>query len=118
MSVTQPILLPMLVLACWTMIVWLWMYATRLPAMGLALPSGPDRDRASRRLCRICVTRQLARNQLSDVVALVAQFSEDLAGMFAVCSGVGRWCQPLAAKARRRLDAADGAHPRVGGLIN
>ncbi len=36
MSVTQPILLPMLVLACWTMIVWLWMYATRLPAMGRA----------------------------------------------------------------------------------
>jgi hypothetical protein len=36
MSVTQPILLPMLVLASWTMIVWLWMYATRLPAMGRA----------------------------------------------------------------------------------
>ena len=36
MSVTQPILLPMLVLACWTMIVWLWMYAARLPAMGRA----------------------------------------------------------------------------------
>ncbi len=30
------ILLPMLVLAGWTMIIWLWMYATRLPAMGRA----------------------------------------------------------------------------------
>jgi hypothetical protein len=33
MSVSQPILLPMLVLAGWTVIIWLWMYATRLPAM-------------------------------------------------------------------------------------
>jgi hypothetical protein len=30
------ILLPMLVLAGWTMIVWAWMYATRLPAMARA----------------------------------------------------------------------------------
>ncbi|WP_439545255.1 MAPEG family protein [Sandarakinorhabdus sp.] len=30
------ILLPMLVLAGWTMIVWVWMYATRLPAMSRA----------------------------------------------------------------------------------
>lgn len=30
------VLLPMLVLAGWTMIVWLWMYATRLPAMSRA----------------------------------------------------------------------------------
>jgi hypothetical protein len=30
------ILLPMLVLAGWTMIMWIWMYATRLPAMGRA----------------------------------------------------------------------------------
>lgn len=30
------ILLPMLVLAGWTMIIWLWMYATRLPAMARA----------------------------------------------------------------------------------
>lgn len=29
----KAILLPMLVLAGWTMIVWAWMYATRLPAM-------------------------------------------------------------------------------------
>lgn len=32
----KSILLPMLVLASWTMIVWAWMYATRLPAMGRA----------------------------------------------------------------------------------
>lgn len=32
----KAILLPMLVLAAWTMIVWLWMYATRLPAMSRA----------------------------------------------------------------------------------
>lgn len=36
MAVQQPILLPMLVLAGWTMIIWLWMYATRLPAMSRA----------------------------------------------------------------------------------
>jgi hypothetical protein len=30
------ILLPMLSLAGWTMIVWIWMYATRLPAMSRA----------------------------------------------------------------------------------
>jgi hypothetical protein len=36
MDTHQPILLPMLVLAGWTMIVWLWMYATRLPAMSRA----------------------------------------------------------------------------------
>lgn len=28
------ILQPMTLLALWTMVVWLWMYATRLPAMG------------------------------------------------------------------------------------
>ena len=27
---------PIIVLAVWTMIVWIWMYATRLPAMGRA----------------------------------------------------------------------------------
>ena len=32
----KAILLPMLVLAGWTMIVWIWMYATRIPAMGRA----------------------------------------------------------------------------------
>jgi hypothetical protein len=33
---SQPVLQPMLVLAGWTMFVWVWMYATRLPAMGRA----------------------------------------------------------------------------------
>ena len=33
---SHPILLPMLALAGWTLIVWLWMYATRLPAMSRA----------------------------------------------------------------------------------
>lgn len=32
----KAILLPMLVLAGWTMLIWVWMYATRLPAMGRA----------------------------------------------------------------------------------
>lgn len=32
----SPILTPVLTLAGWTMIVWLWMYATRLPAMARA----------------------------------------------------------------------------------
>ncbi|WP_156255340.1 MAPEG family protein [Sandarakinorhabdus oryzae] len=32
----KAILLPMLALAGWTMIIWLWMYATRLPAMSRA----------------------------------------------------------------------------------
>ena len=36
MTSQQPILLPMLALAGWTMIVWIWMYATRLPAMSRA----------------------------------------------------------------------------------
>lgn len=30
------ILEPVVVLAAWTMIIWIWMYATRLPAMGRA----------------------------------------------------------------------------------
>lgn len=30
------ILRPVVVLAVWTMVMWLWMYATRLPAMGAA----------------------------------------------------------------------------------
>lgn len=30
------ILGPVVVLAAWTMIIWIWMYATRLPAMGRA----------------------------------------------------------------------------------
>lgn len=27
------ILTPMLILVCWTLVMWLWMYATRIPAM-------------------------------------------------------------------------------------
>jgi len=30
---THPILVPILALVCWTLIMWVWMYATRLPAM-------------------------------------------------------------------------------------
>ena len=29
----SPILTPILALVCWTLVMWLWMYATRLPAM-------------------------------------------------------------------------------------
>lgn len=32
----KTILLPMLMLAGWTMLIWIWMYATRIPAMGRA----------------------------------------------------------------------------------
>ncbi|MBK6800891.1 MAPEG family protein [Novosphingobium sp.] len=32
----SPILQPLAVLAGWTMLMWLWMYATRIPAMGAA----------------------------------------------------------------------------------
>lgn len=28
-----PMLTPLLVLVCWTLVMWLWMYATRIPAM-------------------------------------------------------------------------------------
>lgn len=31
-----PILTPALALACWTLVMWIWMYATRLPAMRAA----------------------------------------------------------------------------------
>ena len=36
MTTVSPILQPMAVLAGWTMLMWLWMYATRIPAMGAA----------------------------------------------------------------------------------
>ncbi|ANU08222.1 MAPEG family protein [Paraurantiacibacter namhicola] len=39
------ILKPMVLLAAWTMVVWLWMYATRLPAMKAG---GIDPDAAAR----------------------------------------------------------------------
>ena len=29
----SPILAPMVALICWTLVMWVWMYATRLPAM-------------------------------------------------------------------------------------
>lgn len=32
----SPILLPVVALAAWTMLIWAWMYATRLPAMSRA----------------------------------------------------------------------------------
>jgi hypothetical protein len=33
MSVIVELLLPVLALICWTLVMWLWMYATRIPAM-------------------------------------------------------------------------------------
>lgn len=39
----QAFLTPVLVLVCWTLIMWLWMYATRIPAMQKA---GVDPDSA------------------------------------------------------------------------
>ena len=36
MTPVSPILQPLAVLAGWTMLMWLWMYATRIPAMGAA----------------------------------------------------------------------------------
>ncbi|MGL5838766.1 MAG: MAPEG family protein [Sphingorhabdus sp.] len=32
----SPILQPVVALAAWTMLIWIWLYATRLPAMGRA----------------------------------------------------------------------------------
>lgn len=36
MEINSPIFAPMIALAIWTMIMWLWMYATRIPAMSAA----------------------------------------------------------------------------------
>jgi len=33
MNTNAPILAPVVALICWSLIMWLWMYATRLPAM-------------------------------------------------------------------------------------
>lgn len=33
MDTNAPILAPMVALICWTLVMWVWMYATRLPAM-------------------------------------------------------------------------------------
>lgn len=35
-ALPSPILLPVIALAAWTMVIWVWMYATRLPAMARA----------------------------------------------------------------------------------
>ena len=48
MQVTSPILAPVVVLVAWSMVMWAWMYATRIPAisaMGLKLDREvPPRD--------------------------------------------------------------------------
>jgi len=36
----SPILAPIVALAVWTMVIWIWMYATRLPAMSRAKIDG------------------------------------------------------------------------------
>ncbi|MDF1781817.1 MAG: MAPEG family protein [Alcanivoracaceae bacterium] len=36
MATASPILTPVVVLVAWTLVMWLWMYATRLPAMSKA----------------------------------------------------------------------------------
>lgn len=36
MPVSSPILAPIVVLVAWSMLIWLWMYATRIPAIGRA----------------------------------------------------------------------------------
>ena len=33
---TSPMLQPMVALIMWTMLIWLWMYVTRIPAMNRA----------------------------------------------------------------------------------
>ena len=33
---THPILAPVLALVCWTLVMWIWLYATRIPAMRAA----------------------------------------------------------------------------------
>src|SRR5690606_682151 len=43
MHVPSPILAPIVALVAWSMIMWLWMYATRLPAMARAKMK-PDRN--------------------------------------------------------------------------
>lgn len=36
MAIASPILTPLVALVAWTLVMWLWMYATRLPAMSKA----------------------------------------------------------------------------------
>lgn len=40
--IDNPIFQPVVVLLAWTMVMWLWMYATRLPAMGKAQVNPDD----------------------------------------------------------------------------
>ncbi|SDW83556.1 MAPEG family protein [Marinobacter mobilis] len=51
MSVSTPILAPVVALVAWSLVMWLWMYATRLPAMkqaGMVLdPSAPQGQQMS-----------------------------------------------------------------------
>jgi hypothetical protein len=42
MEMHSEILKPMAVLAAWTMVMWLWMYATRIPAMNAAKVDADD----------------------------------------------------------------------------
>ena len=47
------ILKPMAVLAMWTMVMWVWMYATRIPAINkLPKPTGANADQIGRASCR------------------------------------------------------------------
>lgn len=39
-STVSPIFAPIVALAAWTMVIWVWMYATRLPAMSRARIDG------------------------------------------------------------------------------
>ncbi|MED5239753.1 MAG: MAPEG family protein [Pseudomonadota bacterium] len=41
MLISIPILTPLVVLVAWSMVMWLWMYVTRLPAM-MAMDMKPD----------------------------------------------------------------------------
>ncbi len=52
MTVSAPLLLPVIALVAWSLLIWLWMYATRLPAMRRAgiqpdplLPRGEQMSR-------------------------------------------------------------------------
>ena len=40
MAINSAILQPVVALAAWTMVIWLWMYATRIPAMNRAKIDG------------------------------------------------------------------------------
>ena len=46
---TSPLILPVLVLVAWTFVMWVWMYATRIPAMSKA-GIAPDDARKTKSL--------------------------------------------------------------------